>query len=163
MSFAIRPATAQDADALWAIWRSVIAGGDTYSYDESSSREEAIDYWIGPGNHGFVAVDAAGRVLGMGAVRANRTGRGAHVGNGSFMVAETARGQGVARALGMHAVQTARILGFAAIQFNYVVSTNHVAVKLWQSLGFQIIGTVPQGFQHKGLGLVDVYIMHRFL
>lgn len=163
MAFTIRPAEAKDADRLWDIWQQVIAGGDTYSYDEDATRDYAIDYWTGPGNHGFVAVDAQECVLGMCAVRANRTGRGGHVGNGSFMVSAEARGQGVARALGEHAIQVATDLGFKAIQFNFVVSTNIVAVKLWQSLGFKIIGTTPQGFQHKTLGLVDVHILHRFL
>ncbi len=163
MNFTIRPATERDTDQLWAIWQEVIAGGDTYSYDETTTRDYATHYWMGEGNHGFVAVDAADRVLGVCAVRANRTGRGDHVGNGSFMVASHARVQGVARALGVQAIATARVLGVRAIQFNYVVSTNTVAVNLWKSLGFTIIGTIPGGFRHKNLGFVDVYIMHRAL
>jgi L-amino acid N-acyltransferase YncA/8-oxo-dGTP pyrophosphatase MutT (NUDIX family) len=158
----IRAATQADADRIWAIFQAVVAGRDTYAFPPDTPRDAGVGYWFGPDVTSFVA-DVDGRVVGMYKIIANRPGLGAHVANASFMVDPSAAGRGIGRALGAHSLQHARALGYEAMQFNFVVSTNRRAVALWQSLGFRIVGTIPRAFQHGTRGLVDAYVMHRFL
>ncbi len=156
----IRPARAADAESIWEIFQEVIAGGDTYVFDETTTRAQAIDYWMGEEVECYVA-EIDGRVVGMHLLRPNRPGRGAHIGNASFAVSAGARGKGVGEALGRHALERAKARGFTGMQFNFVVSTNERAVALWKKLGFNVIATVPGGFAHATRGYVDVYIMHQ--
>ena len=158
----IRRATAADAPAIWRIFQAVVAPGDTYSFDAATGEQEAVAYFIGPGITSFVAEDA-GRVIGMYKLIPNRIGRGSHVANASFMVDPAAQGRGAGRALGEHCLDEARRQGYSAMQFNFVVSTNTAGVTLWKKLGFEIVGTLPQAFDHATLGKVDAYVMHRLL
>lgn len=155
----LRQATASDHDAVWAMFRAVVAGGDVYVFEKGITREEALAYWFHTRTHTFVA-EHAGRVVGSYILKANQPGRGSHVANGSYMVAPDARGLGVGQAMGKHSIAQARRLGFRAIQFNIVVATNEAAVKLWQKLGFSIVGTLPGAFRHARLGYVDAYVMY---
>ena len=155
----IRKATASDHDAVWRIFQAVVSGGDAYVFEAHMPREEALAYWFHPKTHTYVA-EHEGRVVGSCILKANQPGRGSHVANGSYMVAPDTRGLGVGRAMGEHSIQEARRLGFRAIQFNIVVSTNEPAVKLWQKLGFAIVGTLPGAFRHARLGYVDAYVMY---
>jgi 8-oxo-dGTP pyrophosphatase MutT (NUDIX family)/ribosomal protein S18 acetylase RimI-like enzyme len=147
---------------MWEIFRAVVAGRDTYAFAPDTSPEVGVGYWFGPEVTSFVA-ELEGRVVGMYKLIANGKALGAHVSNASFMVDPSASGRGVGRELGLHALREARAQGYDAMQFNFVVSTNHRAVSLWQSLGFTIVGTLPKVFQHGSRGLVDAYVMHRFL
>jgi len=158
----IRPAAPRDADAIWAIFRRVVAGRDTYAFHPDTSRDEGVGYWFGEGITSFV-VDIDGHVVGMYKLIANHRGLGAHVSNASFMVDPAVSGRGIGRVMGEHCLYQARLQGYEAMQFNFVVSTNAHAVRLWQSLGFEIVGTLPKAFQHGALGLVDAYVMHRSL
>lgn len=164
MSTKIRPATLHDFAVIYDIFTDVLSEGSTYSYtDEEMTPDRSLAYWMSaPGTHCLVA-EVDGNVAGMAAVRPNRTGRGHHVANASFIVGKAYRGRGISRMLGDAALKLAKREGYTAMQFNFVVSTNSIAVKLWESLGFKIIGTMPKGYQHAKHGLVDVYIMHRFL
>ncbi len=164
MTHTIRPATLADFPAIYAIFQEVLEEGSTYSYTpEEMTADRSLAYWIsGEGTHCFVA-EVEGKVAGICAIRPNRTGRACHVANASFIVDKLYRRLGIAKTLCSHAIKMATELGYSHMQFNFVVSTNEVAVKLWQSLGFQIIGTMPDGYKHKEHGLVDVYIMHRTL
>lgn len=158
----IRRATDADFEAMWFIFRAVVAGGDTYPFPPDTPREEAARYWLGPGATSYVAEDQ-GRIVGMYKIVRNQPGLGSHVANASFMVDPSCSGRGVGRQMGDHCLDEARRQGYQAMQFNFVVSTNAPAVALWQKLGFAIIGTIPKAFQHRTLGLVDAYVMHRFL
>ena len=158
----IRPATAADFPAMWPIFQEVVATETTYMFAADTSRDDAFAYWFGAGVAAYVAEDD-GAIAGMAKVVANQRDLGAHVANASFMVASRAAGRGIGRALGEHCLREAKRAGFLAMQFNLVVSTNTVAVGLWRSLGFAIVGTLPKVFRHKTLGLVDAYVMHRFL
>ena len=166
----IRPATESDRDAIWDIFHEVIAAGDTYAFDPRMSREAAFAYWLQSGAHTYVveqlrhASRAEDRELvGTYILRANHAGPGSHVANAAFMVAPNARGQGIGRAMGEHCLSEARRLGFRAMQFNFVVSTNESAIRLWQQLGFKIVGTLPGAFHHPEKGYVDVYVMFQSL
>jgi ribosomal protein S18 acetylase RimI-like enzyme len=139
-----------------------VSGGDTYVFAPDTPEPDARAYWFGPGIAAFVAVDGD-EVLGMYKLVTNYRDLGAHVSNASFMVSPQARGQGVGRQMGLAALEEARQRGYLAMQFNFVVSTNTAAVALWQSLGFEIVGTLPKAFRHQQLGLVDAYVMYRFL
>jgi L-amino acid N-acyltransferase YncA len=158
----IRPATEADRDAIWNIFHEVVAAGDTYALDPNISCEDALAYWFAPGTHTYIA-EADGRINGTYILRSNHTGGGSHVANAGFMVAASARGQGIGRAMGEHCLSEARQLGFRAMQFNFVVSTNASAIRLWQELGFEIVGTLPGGFRHPAKGYADVYVMYRSL
>jgi len=151
-----------DHDAIWRVFREVIAAGDTYPLDPNSSREDAFAYWFQGGAHVFVAQDDE-QIVGSYMLHANQAGAGAHVGNAGFIVDKKARGKGIGHAMGAHCLKEARRLGFRAMQFNFVVSTNESAVKLWQKLGMKIVGTLPGAFRHPLRGYVDVYIMFQTL
>ena len=158
----IRRASDRDADAIWQIFQRVVAGRDTYTFAPATPRHIGVGYWFGDDVTSFV-VEESGQVMGMFKVVANNRKLGAHVSNASFMVDPAAAGRGIGRAMGRHALEEARRQGYEAMQFNFVVSTNRRAVALWQGLGFRIVGTLPKAFQHGVLGLVDAYVMHRFL
>lgn len=158
----IRKANISDQEQIWEIFREVVSHGETYVFSPDISKEDALAYWMNPKSHCYV-LEENGEILGTYVIRDNQPGLGSHVANASFMVSHKARGRGVGKLIGEDALQEAKDLGYSAMQFNIVISTNAVAVKLWQSLGFKIIGTSPKAFNHKTLGLVDAYIMHRFL
>lgn len=158
----VRPAQASDDDAIWAIIGPTIAAGETYVLPRDMSRADALAYWRSPAHEVFVA-EADGRVLGTYYLRPNQQGGGAHVANCGYMTALAASGRGVARAMCAHSLAHARVRGFRAMQFNFVVATNERAVALWQSFGFDIVGRLPQAFAHPRLGLVDALVMYRLL
>jgi L-amino acid N-acyltransferase YncA len=158
----IRSAADSDRDVIWNIFHEVVALGDTYAFDPGMSREDALAYWFGAGTHAYVAENDR-RVVGTYILRANQAGPGAHVANAAFMVAQDTRGLGVGRKMAEHSLSEARRLGFRAMQFNFVVSTNASAIHLWQELGFKIVGTLPGAFRHPKAGYVGVYVMFRSL
>jgi len=158
----IREIGADQFDLVWPIFHSVVAAGDTYSYAPDTTFEEARAMWTSAPTRCFVAL-IDGKPAGCYMLKPNQPGLGSHVANAGYMVAPHARGQGLAGKLCEHSLATARAAGFLAMQFNFVVSTNEVAVKLWQKHGFKIVGTVPQAFRHATLGPVDTYVMYRFL
>jgi ribosomal protein S18 acetylase RimI-like enzyme len=158
----IRPAERRDEDAIWRIFHAVVEPGDTYAFPPETTRQEALAIWMSPSVHAYVALDGD-EVVGTYFLKANQPGRGSHVSNAGFMVAPSGQGRGVGRAMGEHCLAEARRLGFRAMQFNFVVSTNEPAVALWQKLGFEIIGTVPEAFEHPTLGFVNTYVMYRSL
>jgi L-amino acid N-acyltransferase YncA len=157
----IRPATDADRDAIWNIFHEVVAAGDTYALDPNISRDDALAYWFAPGTNTYVAEQPAMGVAGTYVLRPNQSGGGSHVANAGFMVSASAREEGVGRAMAEHCLSEAHRLGFRAMQFNYVISTNIAAIRLWQDLGFEIVGKLPGAFRHPAKGYVDVYVMYR--
>ncbi len=158
----IREATAADWPAIWAMFREVAAAGDAFAYDESTPEEVARKLWVEPPAAAFVAEDG-GEVVGTYYVRPNQPGRGSHVANGGYMVAAAHRGRGLASVLCGHSIETARRLGYRAMQFNYVVATNAAALRTWQRHGFAVVGRLPGAFRHAERGFVDVLVMSRAL
>jgi len=154
----IRPATDSDRDAIWKIFREIIAAGETYPMDPKTPREQALGYWFKHNANVWVA-ENENKIVGSYTVHQNQAAGGAHVANAAFIVANDTRGKGIGRAMGDHCLAEARRLGFRAMQFNFVVSSNESAVKLWQDLGMKIVGTLPGAFRHPGRGYVDVYVM----
>ena len=159
----IREAVADDWPAIWPIVHAVIAAGETYCWPADSTEDAAREWWTGkPGGRIFVAEDN-GEVLGTAELHPNQPAAGSHVANAGFMVAPEAAGRGVGRALATHVIEQAVHDGYRAMQFNAVVETNEAAVRLWRSLGFRVIGTVPEAFAHPVHGLVGMHIMYRQL
>ena len=158
----IRPALDEDRNAIWSIFHEVVATGDTYAIDPNISRNDALAYWFRSDTHAYVA-DQDRQVIGTYILRPNQSGGGAHVANAAFMVAASARGQGIGRAMAEHCLSEARRLDFRAMQFNFVVSTNESAIRLWKELGFEIVGTLSKAFRHPTEGFVDAYVMYRSL
>jgi L-amino acid N-acyltransferase YncA len=158
----IRLATEADRDAIWNILHAVIAPGDTYTFDPKISRDEALAYWFRADTHTYVA-EQDRQIVGTYILKANQPALGSHVANAAFMIALEARGLGVGRKMGDHCLSEARRLGFRAMQFNFVVSTNEAAIRLWKQLGFETVGNLPGAFRHPERGYVDVYIMFRSL
>lgn len=162
MALIIRPATPADDEAIWRIFHEVVSAGDTYAYQPDTTREEGLALWFPPGGWTYVAaLDDA--IVGTYVMKANQPGQGSHTANCGYMVARAASGRGVGEAMCRHSLEEAKRLGFLAMQFNFVVSTNTRAVALWRRCGFTIVGTLPQAFRHPTLGLVDAYVMHRGL
>jgi ribosomal protein S18 acetylase RimI-like enzyme len=159
-----RAEPAQDADVVWAILEPMIRDGETYALPRDMTREAALAYWFAPANEVWVSCDpAGGDVLGTYFVRPNLAGFGAHVANCGYVTAPAAMSRGVARAMCRHSLARAIERGFRAMQFNFVVSTNERAVRLWQQMGFAIVGTLPNACVHPRLGDVDAYVMFRAL
>ena len=158
----IREIGAGEFGLLWPVFHAVVAAGETYSYAPDISFEDARQLWTGPGARCFVA-EIEGACVGGYMLRANQPGLGNHVANCGYMVAPAMRGRGIAGAMCEHSLVQARAAGFAAMQFNFVVSTNEGAVRLWRKHGFEIVGRIPNAFRHARLGLVDAYIMYRAL
>jgi L-amino acid N-acyltransferase YncA len=157
----IREYRSDDWPAVWAIFGEVVGAGDTYAYPWPMAQEEAQTLWVERPPAATVVAVVDGVVVGTAKMGPNRPGRGAHVATASFMVASAARGQGVGRALGEYFLQWSGAQGYHGIQFNAVVETNTSAVTLWRDLGFVIVGTVPEAFDHPVHGLVGLHVMYR--
>lgn len=162
MSFRIVEAGPEHWAGIWAVMAPIVAAGETYTIDRDINEADAWSWWMRPQARVFVAIDGAA-VLGTAKVVPNFDGPGSHVANGSFMVDPGAGRRGIGRALAEHALTEARTAGFRAMQFNAVVETNTGAVALWRSLGFEILATVPEAFDHPEHGLVGLHVMHRRL
>jgi ribosomal protein S18 acetylase RimI-like enzyme len=158
----IRSARPEDAPAIWAILEPTIRAGETYALPRDMTQTASIAYWMGPDRETFVA-EEDGRLLGTYFLRANQLGGGAHVANCGYMTSPEATGRGIARMMCTHSLAQARARGFLAMQYNFVVCTNVRAVRLWQSFGFEIVGTLPGAFSHPNLGHVDAFVMFKTL
>jgi len=156
----IRPARPEDRPSLWSIIGPVIRAGETYTIDPNLTETEALAYWLGPDKETFVA-EEGGAMLGTYYIRANQAGGGSHVCNCGYMTSAPATGRGVARAMCEHSLAHAKARGYRAMQFNFVVSTNERAVRLWQAMGFDIVGRLPLAFHHPRFGDVDALVMFR--
>jgi len=175
----IRKATEDDKPEVWEIIKAVISTGDTYVFPPDAGEEEMLAYWFAPEKWTYVAVwteapksagilsdelhSSHGRIVGTFFLKANQPGLGAHVGNAGYMVAPDAKGKRVGRTMAEFSLAESRRLGFQSMQFNFVVKSNAVAVKLWQDIGFEIIGEIPEAFDHARDGLTNAYIMYRKL
>jgi len=161
-SLQIRRARKNDRDAIWRIFQAVVARGDTYVFDPHISRAKALGYWFSQERRCYVAVSDE-RIVGTYILNPNQPALGSHVANAGFMVAPSAQGRGIGRAMAEHCLREAERLGFRAMQFNFVVATNKPALQLWKALGFRIVGTLPGAFRHIRRGFIDVYVMYRQL
>lgn len=161
----IREAARTDWPAIWPFMEKIIRAGETYSWDRDLPEEQARRFWFqwdsGPRGHTLVAADSDGTVLGTAETGPNHGGPGSHVATAGFMVDPAHAGHGVGRALGEHVMNLARAEGYRAMQFNAVVETNTVAVRLWQSLGMEVLATIPDGFCHPVHGYVGLHIMYQ--
>lgn len=159
---AIHPATETDRDAIWEILEPMLRAGETYTQPRDMSKDQALAYWFSAEKETFVWKEN-GAVLGTYFLKANQQGGGAHVCNCGYVTSPAAQGRGIARRMCLHSLERAKERGFRAMQFNFVVSTNTRAVKLWSDLGFEIVGRLPQVFDHPRLGFVDALVMFRRL
>jgi L-amino acid N-acyltransferase YncA len=158
----IRPALPADSDSIWQILEPTIRNGETLALAQDMSREDALAQWFAPGHEVFVT-EQEGTIVGSYFLRPNQAGGGSHVANCSFVVLPPATGRGIAQAMCKHSLLEARARGYLAMQFNFVLSSNERAVRLWERTGFQIVGRLPKAFRHPSLGLVDALVMHREL
>ena len=158
----IRKASEADWPGIWSIIRAVITTGDTYVYAPDSSELEMKAYWMETSDITYVA-EIESEIVGTFIIKENHPGLGSHVANASYMVSPNHRGKGIGRQLGVFSLNVARDLGFLSIQFNIVVKTNETAIHLWKELGFDVIGEIPDAFQHSDHGLTNAYIMSRRL
>lgn len=159
----IRPAAPSDWPQIWPIVRAVVDAGETYTWRPTPSGEQMRAIWLEPAPWHVVVAELDGHVVGTAKVGPNRPGRGAHVATASFMVSPSEQGRGVGRSLAQYVLRWATGAGYLGIQFNAVVETNLAAVALWRSLGFTVIGTVPEAFEHPTSGLVGLHVMYRRL
>ena len=158
----IRVATKEDAEGLWKILEPMIRKGGTYVFSLDKSKESMMGYWMGADKTTF-AVESGGELVGTFYLKANQEGFGDHVCNAGFVVAPEAEGQGLGRWMGTIALEEAKIRGYLAMQFNFVIKSNQPAVHLWKSLGFSVLGEIPEAYRHPKLGLVSVLIFYKKL
>lgn len=162
-SVQIREANDQDWPAIYVFFTQIVEAGETYAFPPGMTSGRARPWWMEPPPaRTFVAVDGD-TVVGSAKTGPNRPGRGSHVATASFMVDPQHAGRGIGRLLAEHVLRAAREAGYRSMQFNAVVETNTAAVRLWQSLGFQVLGTVPEAFDSAQHGLVGLHVMHRRL
>ena len=158
----IRDAIDQDFEGIWNIFHRVVATGDTYAYSPDTTKEEAYCYWMPPQKKTYVAT-INDMVVGTYFIKENQPGLGSHIANAAYMVHPDQHGKGIGLAMAIHSIAEAKNQSYKAMQFNLVVSTNEPAVNLWKKMGFKIIGTTPNGFRHASKGLIDTYVLHRFI
>jgi ribosomal protein S18 acetylase RimI-like enzyme len=163
MTVSIRRFQKSDWSSLWPILQATFSKGDTYTFPATSTEDEILSAWIQAPTATFVACDLSGEILGSYYIKPNQLGNASHVCNCGYIVSEQARGKGVASFMCKHSQETAIELGFLAMQFNFVVSTNNGAIRLWQKLGYDIAGTLPRAFRHPQAGLVDAFVMYKWL
>jgi ribosomal protein S18 acetylase RimI-like enzyme len=156
----IREATDNDHDGIWKIFEQVVRVGDTYAFDPDTPKEDLPKLWFAPAMKVYVA-EENGKISGTYFIKPNQPGLGAHIANCGYMVHPESRGRGLGKQLFDHSWLVAKESGYKGMQFNLVVSTNQIALQLWEKLGFRIIGTIPKGFNHLQLGYVDAYILFR--
>ena len=162
MNLTIEAAATEDFSKIWEIFRLIVLPGDTVSFPPDITIEEAKKYWMSDGMNTYKAV-LDDKIVGTYVLKPNFPGLGSHVANGGYMVHPEYQGKKIGTQMTIHSLEEARRLGFKAMQYNLVVSTNISAVKLYQKMGFKIVGTLPKAFNHMQLGYVDAYVMHRFL
>lgn len=160
--FEIRKAEEGDRDAIWEIIREVIKTGDTYIFAPDSPREKMLGIWCGADKHTYVALIDK-EIVGTFFIKDNQADLGSHIANAGYMTSPKAFGQGIGTKMGLFSLEEAKRLGYQAMQFNIVVKTNEGAVRLWQKIGFEIIGEIPEAFDHARDGLTNAYIMYRKL
>lgn len=158
----IRLAHLNDAPSIWRIIGPTIRAGETYALDRDMTEADALTYWLGRDRQTFVAVED-GEIVGTYYLRDNQAGGGRHICNCGYMTEATATGRGIAKAMCAHSLLVAKERGYRGMQFNFVVSTNSRAVTLWEAFGFEIVGRLPQAFEHPKLGFVDALVMFRSL
>jgi len=158
----IRPAEEADRDAIWAFLKPVILAGEVFALPTGMDREAALQYWFTAGNWVHVVL-VDGQMLGSYYLRANQQGGGSHVANCGYLTAISARGRGIAAAMCAHSLELGKSLGFRAMQFNFVVSSNTSAVHVWEKCGFKTLARLPDAFLHPSLGYVDALVMWREL
>ena len=158
----IRQASDHDKAAIWEIIRAVIATGETYVFDPETPEDEMISYWFSAEKYVYVAEEDK-KIVGTFWLKPNYPGLGSHVCNAAYMVSPDAAGKGIGRQMGEYSLDEARRLGFTAMQFNFVVKSNTAAVRLWQKIGMEIIGEVPDAFNHREHGMTNALIMYRKL
>lgn len=159
----IRPARPQDWPGIWAVMEPVLRAGETYCWDQDLTEDQARPLWLEPAPAVVFVAESGGVIAGTAQLHPNRSGNGSHVANASFMTGAQFSGRGIARALAEYVLAEAAARGYRSMQFNAVVETNTRAVRLWQSLGFRILATVPEAFDHPEHGLTGLHLMHRAL
>ena len=162
MDIKILKANIEDFPEIWEIFQLIVKPGDTVSFPPDITIEEAKKYWMSDGMYAYKAM-LDGIIVGTYVLKPNFPGLGSHVANGGYMVHPEYQGKKIGYQMTVHSLEEAKRLGFKAMQYNLVVSTNIPAIKLYQKIGFKIVGTIPKAFNHLKLGYVDAYIMHRFL
>jgi ribosomal protein S18 acetylase RimI-like enzyme len=158
----IRKALPSDHDDIWNIIREVISTGDTYVFSPGSSKEKMMSFWMAGDKHTYVAL-VNHEVLGTFFMKDNQPDLGSHIANAGYMTAPAAFGKGIGTAMGKFSIEEAKRLGYKAMQFNIVIKSNAAAISLWKKLGFEIVGEIPDAFQHQQLGLTNAYIMYKKL
>lgn len=158
----IREAVKVDFDFIWPIFREIVKAGETYAYVTDTTKEQAFKIWIETPRKTYV-LEEEGNILGTYFLKTNQAGPGSHVCNCGYMVSSSARGRGLATAMCEHSQEVARTLGYKAMQFNFVASSNEGAVRLWGKLGFETVGCLPKAFNHSTLGYVDAIVMYKWL
>lgn len=158
----IREAAEHDFNAIWPIFHEIVSAGETYAYDPQTTEEDAFALWMTAPRKTFVA-EEGGRILGTYFIKDNQAGPGRHVCNCGYMVAAAARGQGLATLMCAHSQDMARQMGYLAMQYNLVITTNEAAVRLWSKQGFDIVGRIPRAFNHPRHGLTDALVMYKWL
>lgn len=159
----VRRLQENDWQRVWQFMEPVIRVGQTYPFAMDMTSDEAHAMWIEATECAYVAEDAAGQIVGSYYIKPNQPTLGAHVANCGYLVAEDARGRGVATVMGKHSLTEAVKLGYRAMQFNLVVATNEASLRVWKKLGFDLVGTLPGAFSHKDLGYVDACVFYKVL
>jgi L-amino acid N-acyltransferase YncA len=158
----IREAVADDWPRIWPFWHRIVADAETYTWDPDTSEEAARALWTAPPKRVYVVEGDDGAVVASAYLAPNYGGPAAGIANAGFLVDPDHGGRGYGRALAAHVLAAAETAGYRGMVFNAVVETNP-AVKLWTSLGFTVLGTVPDAYEHPRHGRVGLHVMYKAL
>ncbi|MEN8171945.1 MAG: N-acetyltransferase [Chloroflexota bacterium] len=158
----IREAIDSDFEEIWPIFDEITSAGETYAYAQDTTKEEAKKLWMHLPRKTFV-IEENRKILGTYYIKTNQAGPGSHVCNCGYMVSSRERGKGLATAMCKHSQKTALELGYHAMQFNFVASSNEGAIRLWHKLGFETVGRLPKAFNHPSKGYIDALVMYKLL
>lgn len=159
----IRPFLPDDWPAIWSVLEPVLRAGEAYAVPTDISEDEAFAFWVEKPASSYVMLDDQENYLGTYFLKTNAPGPGSHVCNCGYIVAEHARGRGLADSMCRHSMEEAKRMGYRAMQYNLVVATNLGAIKVWERNGFEVIGTLAGAFEHPEYGYVDAHVMYRWL
>ena len=157
----IRDATKEDWNSIWPIFHEIVAAGETYAYERDITKAQGEIVWMETPRKTYV-FEENNKILGTYYLKTNQAGPGSHVCNCGYMVSSKARGLGLATSMCEHSQEIAKELGYKAMQFNFVATSNEGAVRLWAKLGFETVGTLPKAFNHPSKGYIDALVMYKW-
>ena len=149
MTIKIREFQEKDLKEMIEIWNTVVDDGVAFPQLERLDSNSGRAFFSEQSFTGVAYDEESGEIAGLYILHPNNIGRCGHICNASYAVKKSLRGMSIGEKLVVHCLAKAKDLDFRILQFNAVVKSNIVALKLYEKLGFTQLGTIPEGFRMK--------------